>query len=421
MNNSGLKKLQKRLLRSNMLASVSLLFFVLFIIGIFLYQNQFAQARQSIHENLSRYVEQISQEKWVDDSYFAKEELQNGYVIYILDHDVPLLYEGALLQAAQRELLWNKLKNAEITYNQSTTVSINDKQQKISRKFLAYQHTAGDGTIRCYVCMDIAYIYHTLFFYFLILGVGFATGCIVLYGISRSISLRATKPIRDNMEQQISFFHAASHELKSPLAVISANNAACQVDAENEAKYRTVIEEECTRMSALVQDLLLVASSSSQTFSVRQNKQQPDTILIQAYEKMEPLVRESEMPCQIEIDDIEYGEILADADRLIQVLQILVSNAIAYGKSEKGILLKLVKNRRSVDFIVRDYGSGIAKEDQTHIFERFYRASKDRNDKSHFGLGLPIARQLTEAMGGQLFLSPSDAGAMFHIRFQTVS
>lgn len=422
MNESGLKKIQTKLLLSYMIASAVLLLIVLFAVGILLYQNVIRDTKTGLRASLDRYLEQISQEMWVDDTYLGKEELQNQYVIYVLDHDTPILFQGTYLGQAQRQALWDKLLDNEITYTQSTTITLsNDQHDRISKTFFAYQHSTADGAIKCYVCKDLSAVYRTVLLYILILLIGFIIGCLILYVISQMLSRRAMQPIKNNLQEQNAFFHAASHELKSPIAVITANNSASIVDPRNLEKYRNVIGKECERMTTLVQDLLLVASSSTNSFSINLSKKQPDTILIQCYEKMEPLVRNAGMCLNIEIADIDYGEILVDEDRLMQVLQILISNAIAYGKSEKGILLQLLKNKKNVIFAVRDYGAGISAEDAAHIFERFYRSSKDRSDKTHFGLGLSIARQLIESMNGKLTLAKCNSGALFEISFHMQS
>ena len=422
MNENGLKKIQTKLLLSYMLASAVLLLIVLFAVGILLYQNLIRDTKSGIRASLDRYLEQLSQEMWVDDTYFGKEELQNQYAIYILDHGTPVLFQGMYLEQAQRQELWDKLSENEITYTQSTTITLpNDRRDLTGKIFFAYQHSTADGAIKCYICKDLSVIYRTVLLYILILLIGFIIGCVILYVISQMLSRKAMQPIKNNLQEQNAFFHAASHELKSPIAVITANNSASIVDPQNLEKYRSVIGKECERMTTLVQDLLLVASSSTNSFPVNLSKKQPDTILIQCYEKMEPLVQASSMCLNIEIADIDYGEILVDEDRLMQVLQILINNAIAHGKSEKGILLKLLKTKKNVIFAVRDYGSGISAEDASHIFERFYQSSKDRSDKTHFGLGLSIAKQLTESMNGKLILAKCNEGALFEISFHIQS
>ena len=196
MNESGLKKIQTKLLLSYMIASAVLLLIVLFAVGILLYQNVIRDTKTGLRASLDRYLEQISQEMWVDDTYLGKEELQNQYVIYVLDHDTPILFQGTYLGQAQRQALWDKLLDSEITYTQSTTITLPyDRHDRINKTFFAYQHSTADGAIKCYVCKDLSAVYRTLLLYILILLIGFIIGCLILYVISQMMSRRAMQPI----------------------------------------------------------------------------------------------------------------------------------------------------------------------------------------------------------------------------------
>lgn len=413
MNEAALKKLQKKLVLSYLSASCILLFIVLFTVGLLLYQNLVRNSRHTIQYDLTRYIDKIEKKRWVDHYFFNMEELENGYVIFILDQGEPTLFQGSLLSRKERALLLEELENHEITYSQCTTLNF------LSRTFFVYQYKSGNGMIQCYICKDIKTINSAFSLQLLILFFGFIIGCILLYFLISKMAFSAMKPIRENMQKQEEFLHAASHELKSPLAVIRTNNSASLVDGENHDKYREIIENECQRMASLIQDLLLIVSGGSLGHTVTKKPKRPDTILIQCYEMMQPLVKKAGMPLAIDLGKQECGEILVDADRIEQVLQTLVCNAIEYGASEKGILLKLQKNKKQISFIVRDFGPGIPAVDAENVFERFYRGSKSRTDKSHFGLGLSVARQLTNDMGGKIILDKTNkSGAAFIVTFR---
>lgn len=415
MNESDLKTLQRKISLSYMLTGCILLLFVLFTVGILLYQNLIQNTKRDIKNDLSHYLEQLSEEKWIDHTYFHKEELENDYVIYILDCNQQTLFQGSFLNSEERALLWNEIENNEIVFAQSTSITI------LSRLFYVYQHKSEDGNIQCFVCKDLRMVRDSFVLYLSILGVGFVIGCILLYFMSLRMAISSVKPIRENMENQIAFVHAASHELKSPLAVIRTNNSACIADAHNRQKYHKIIDDECQRMASLIHDLLLVASGKQMRMHMKLSPLRPDTILIRCYEDMLPLVSGANMPLNIELGEEDYGNILVDEDRILQVLQTLVGNAISYGASKKGILLKLQKEKKQISFIVKDYGTGISPDQADHIFDRFYRAAEDRSDKTHFGLGLSIAKQLTTDMGGRICLqSGNDEGATFVITFRVM-
>ena len=415
MNASDLKTLQRKISLSYMLTSCTLLLIVLLTVGVLLYQNLIQNTKRTIRYDLSRYVEQLSAEHWIDHTFFGKEEVENDYVIYILDCNKQTLFQGSLLDPKERALLWSEIEENEITFSQSTSINL------LSRFFYVFRHESEDGLIQCYICKDLKTVRETLILYLLILGIGFIIGCILLYFASLRMAMGSVKPIRENMENQIAFVHAASHELKSPLAVIRTNNSACTADAENRDKYHKIIDDECQRMAKLISELLFVASGNQGSRYIKRIPERPDTILIRCYEDMLPLVSSAGMPLSIDLGEQEFGNILVDKDRILQVLQTLVGNAIAYGASEKGILLQLQKEKKQISFIVRDYGKGISPRQADHIFDRFYRGNEDRSEKDHFGLGLSIAKQLTTDMGGRIYLQHLDEpGASFVVTFREI-
>jgi signal transduction histidine kinase len=98
--------------------------------------------------------------------------------------------------------------------------------------------------------------------------------------------------------------------------------------------------------------------------------------------------------------------VLVDADRMMQVLGNLVSNALRHTPGGGQIVLSAVPARDAVAISVRDTGHGIAAEDLPFIFERFYRGDKARQADGASGLGLAIARSLVEAQGGRIAVEP---------------
>jgi len=106
--------------------------------------------------------------------------------------------------------------------------------------------------------------------------------------------------------------------------------------------------------------------------------------------------------------------VLADEDRVVQVLVNLLTNASKYGPAGQTIQ---VSSRRLGDFVrvqVQDQGPGIAPEARSHLFERFYRAKRGRKEATGLGLGLALAKAIVEAHGGQIGVeSEPGHGAIF--------
>ena len=102
---------------------------------------------------------------------------------------------------------------------------------------------------------------------------------------------------------------------------------------------------------------------------------------------------------------------------LKQILTILIDNALSYTKDGDTIILRAFTTKKDLVIEVEDHGVGIVDEHKKDIFRRFYREDISRKDKSHYGLGLSIAKELTELLGGKIgVVDTKNGGATFFIQ-----
>lgn len=114
--------------------------------------------------------------------------------------------------------------------------------------------------------------------------------------------------------------------------------------------------------------------------------------------------------------DIKDATFKGDNDKLTRLLIILLENAIKYSPQNSQVDLVAFKDQTGVHLIVKDDGVGIAKDDQPHIFDRFYRADKSRSQTSGHGLGLAIAKKIIDLHNGSIGVtSKPDAGSSFNV------
>ena len=201
-----------------------------------------------------------------------------------------------------------------------------------------------------------------------------------------------------------------SHELRTPVASIQAHVDSLLVPpadrpdaAESERRLR-VTATETRRLADLIEDLLMLARADSQELKVSNRAIEVAPILEQVVLALAPLAR-AERHVTVSHDEMPAGLwALGDPDRLVQVVTNLVRNAINYTPEGGVVSIRLSAGGADrVQIAVSDTGLGISAEDLTHIFERFYRADASRTrNTGGFGLGLSIARELLEAMGGSL-------------------
>jgi len=209
-----------------------------------------------------------------------------------------------------------------------------------------------------------------------------------------------------------------SHELRTPVALIRGHLEAIEgEDRRVDDDYVRIAIRETDRLEHLVEDLFQLTRLESKRLDLDRTAFDAGSAAREAAEALaEPARREAGILVRAES---RMGDAFCDGDRarFVQVLMNLIRNAIRY-TPEGGIILISTRGRAtSIDVSVRDTGSGIAPEDLPHIFDRFYRADPSRNRASGgAGLGLAIARELIEAMGGAITVeSTLDEGTTFTI------
>lgn len=187
-----------------------------------------------------------------------------------------------------------------------------------------------------------------------------------------------------------------AHELQTPLAAI---RAATDVLDDNDAKARLaasrVIRDAAARLTGLIDDLLLAARLDAGTLPVRLSPCDAGAVAAQAAE----LVRAG-TGASIEVESDGPAPVLADADRLRQVIANLLTNALAHRAMAAGVMV--ATGTEAVSIVVWDDGPGIPVELREHVFERFARLPG--GSVAGTGLGLAIARELTQAMGGAIWI-----------------
>jgi signal transduction histidine kinase len=214
------------------------------------------------------------------------------------------------------------------------------------------------------------------------------------------------------------FVTTVSHELRTPLTIISsaADNIAQGVvqDRAQVTRYGSVISNQVRQLSALVEQILLFArhSRTPQRFTL-----QPlavGDIIDATLASTEGLLRAAHFTIERDVE-ADLPLVMGDKVALAQCLQNLITNAVKYGRDQQwlGIRARLVERgpgEREIQISVSDRGIGIAKADLPHIFEPFYRSPAVTTAQIHgTGLGLSLAKDTAEAIGGRLTVS-SDPG-----------
>jgi len=252
---------------------------------------------------------------------------------------------------------------------------------------------------------------------------------ICVFFISVYMAGRAIKPIKESMESQDKFIADASHELRTPISVIRSN-AELIMDSPNQTvgenmKWLEYIYKEAVRMTKMTEDLLLLSQFGKKTkneASIAKENINLSDVVSEVYDSFTPLFTENSLSAGGA--DIEKNIFISanEAD-IRQLLTILLDNAVKYTKEKRGcISIKLEKDEHYAYIKVIDTGIGMTKDMSEKIFERFFRGDKARSKSTGgFGLGLSIAKTISEEHGGKITVgSELGKGSEFCVKLPVI-
>lgn len=250
-----------------------------------------------------------------------------------------------------------------------------------------------------------------------------AAGCgvLLLWIFSWFFTRRLIKPLEEGQKKQNQFIAAASHELRTPLAVILSSTSALRgTPPKKQEQFLSHIQEEGERMNRLIGDLLSLSSADSQSWAIHPERAEPDTLLLNIYEKYQPLAHEKGLHWNVLLPDTPVPVQHWDSGRISQVLGILADNAVSYTPSGGSVSLELHMKKGGLEYRICDSGPGIPDKEKSAVFQRFYRLDESHHDKEHFGLGLCIAEEIVGMHKGRISVEDTPGGgASFVVRLQT--
>jgi heavy metal sensor kinase len=212
----------------------------------------------------------------------------------------------------------------------------------------------------------------------------------------------------------------ASHELRTPVALIRTQAELALRKSRSAAEYREALEEiltESEHTSRLIENLMLLARADAGTEALKLERLDAAELAKSVFARGRTLAEAKSVKWN---DEISNGAvwIQADALALSRLLLILIDNSVKYTPANGQIRVGVRGNNGSAVIEVQDTGIGISKEDLPHIFERFYRADKARSRESGgAGLGLSIGQWIAKAHGGEITVQSSPGGgSVFRVR-----
>jgi len=220
--------------------------------------------------------------------------------------------------------------------------------------------------------------------------------------------------LRDSFERERRFVADASHELRTPIAVIKAELEGALRGAALSAEARESLVaavEECDNLAALAEDLLVLARAADGELAVTRSPVRPAELLESARERFHDRAEAAGRPIAVEAD--AAGTIEADPILLRQALGNLIDNSLRHGGGEL-VLRSSQPDPAMIEIEVADSGRGFAPDLESTAFERFSRGDHARGFDGA-GLGLAIVRAIAEAHGGTASIGPGP-GAVVRLR-----
>lgn len=243
----------------------------------------------------------------------------------------------------------------------------------------------------------------------LLAGVGIA----LLILLTKLFSERLVRPVEQMISAETKFMSNASHELKTPLTVISANVQLLEeeIGANRHLQY---IRQETDQMIVMVNKMLTLMRLDTPVEQTIHQKFRVDEALLDVIFPMESVAYEKKLKMDSDIEERMY--LIGDADQIRNLMTILLDNAISYTPEGGEIRIRASIRSRRFSLSVSNTGEEIPKEQQEKLFERFYRADEARvNGGNHFGLGLSIAGSIVANHHGKIWVESHDGQNIFQV------
>lgn len=384
--------------------------------------NQSLRQFDDFQKRTAGIYEVLSDQDNISHAWLKKLSSENAFRISILDNETPIIFDSQNGSSADNTMFELARETAWETYTLSSASVKNSGHMKhlefpldgagaekswASVGYIPKRYGVLTVTILSFIPAQFSGLQN------LFLPIIFAAlAAIMILSVCSFFLIRSLiRPLVKNHEQQVSFFSAASHELRSPVTVIMTSLPLLKHPSaeKREASY-SLIEKECFRMKKLINDMFTLASLDNGAISIHKESTFINNLLIDCYEKFEVLAGQKQIRIDFLLPDALIPEINCDPERMSQVFTILLDNAITYTPQGGTIRISVLLRTNAVMISVADSGAGIPQESRENIFRRFYRCDASRTDKNHFGLGLSIAKEILDLHGGTITAADSTLG-----------
>lgn len=265
-----------------------------------------------------------------------------------------------------------------------------------------YMKMQDSDTIRI-IFLDCTRDLSTFYTFLSVSGVCSTVGLCTVLLLMIIFSKRLTKPVTESYEKQKQFITDAGHEIKTPLAIIIADTDVLEMDiGENE--WISDIRRQTNRLSSLTADLIMLSKMEEDKNRLMVTDFLLSEIVSEAAEAFTAPAKAKHITIDCHIKPML--SLCGDENAIRKLLFILIDNAVKYTPDGGSINVSLSRQPKTISIIIENTPVSLAADDIQKLSERFYRTDQSRSSATGgFGLGLSIAKAITEAHNGQLNLS----------------
>ncbi len=214
------------------------------------------------------------------------------------------------------------------------------------------------------------------------------------------LSKRAIRPEIENARRQKQFITNASHELKTPLAVIRANTEVIEM-LQGESEWTQSTMGQVDRMDGLVQNLVMIARAEEQEDRTSMTEMDVSKVVADSVDPFRAVAKQEhkELECNIASD----VRMVADVSAIQQLCTLLVDNALKYCDKGGRVVVEVSQPKRErVTLVVQNSYENGKKAEFNRFFERFYRNDESHSDEGGYGIGLSVAESICTRYGGSI-------------------
>lgn len=369
-----IKKLSQRIFFIIMISLGTTVLGIILLFSFLNYKNTINTAEMMMERFMNGEIKRGGNERPIDNNTIPDIQIEGMYYI--------LIENSKIIQNSD-------ISKDETIENYALKVSEKNNESGIIGKYIYKTREIRPNTISVMLMENEETILHAKRIIIISITISILS-LIVIYIIAKKVSEFIIKPVEETFEKQKQFISDASHELKTPLAVIEANADVLENEI-GDNKWMKYIQNEIESMNRLINELLLLAKIEN-IDNLREynqfNLSKEAEIIVSMFESM-AYEKNVKMHSNIQENISMYG----NKEDIEHILSTLIDNAIKHTDAKKEVMLELFKEKNEIIIQVRNMGEPIPEEEKEKIFERFYRIDKSRNrSEKRYGLGLAIAK-----------------------------